>query len=231
MEGNSEICLITIRAGLELDPANAELVALEKVVVEEEKEDCQYENEEDLARNAALTDWMKANGSRFDKLKVRLYNYKQQGLHASRDIKKGEVILFVPMALVIMSKNLVKTEVGQRIGLLQLMHTLSPFVCNLLAESSNPETAFAPLFANLRPRWFPITFTDDQLSWIQGSPLHAAILTMRDGLQKDFELLTKEISEVSQLEFRTFLDLFSVINSRCFKSEDSDCLIPLMDKI
>ena len=116
MEGNSEICLITIRAGLELDPANAELMALEKVVVEEMKEDSQYENEEDQARNTALTDWLKANGSRFDKLKIRLYNYKQQGLHASRDIKKGEVILFVPMNLVVMSKNLVKTELGQRIG-------------------------------------------------------------------------------------------------------------------
>lgn len=27
------------------------------------------------------------------------------------------------------------------------------------------------------------------------------------------------------------MEMYSVINSRCFRSEESDCLIPLMDKI
>ena len=35
-------------------------------------------------------------GANFDKLKVRYYAPDYRGVHAARDIKKGETILYVP---------------------------------------------------------------------------------------------------------------------------------------
>jgi histone-lysine N-methyltransferase SETD3 len=35
-------------------------------------------------------------GSTFDKLKIRFYTEDYRGVHAAKDIKKGEIILHVP---------------------------------------------------------------------------------------------------------------------------------------
>lgn len=43
-----------------------------------------------------LFNWMKQGGSQFDKLKLRYYTTDYRGVHAAKNIKKGETILYVP---------------------------------------------------------------------------------------------------------------------------------------
>lgn len=43
-----------------------------------------------------MFDWMKSGGAEFDKLKLRYYTEDYRGVHAARNIKKGETILYVP---------------------------------------------------------------------------------------------------------------------------------------
>ena len=43
-----------------------------------------------------MLQWLSDGGSSFNKLKIRFYSADYRGVHAARDIKKGEVILFVP---------------------------------------------------------------------------------------------------------------------------------------
>jgi hypothetical protein len=43
-----------------------------------------------------MFDWLKSDGADFKKLKLRYYTEDYRGVHASRDIAKGETILFVP---------------------------------------------------------------------------------------------------------------------------------------
>jgi len=40
--------------------------------------------------------WLSDGGSTFEKLKIRYYGPEYRGVHAARDIKKGEIILYVP---------------------------------------------------------------------------------------------------------------------------------------
>ena len=40
--------------------------------------------------------WLADGGSQFDKLKIRYYSEDYRGVHASKNIKKGETILYVP---------------------------------------------------------------------------------------------------------------------------------------
>ncbi len=151
-------------------------------------------------------------------------------MHASRDIKKGEVILKIPHDLVIASKNLGMTTVGEAISKIGLSHALSGFIGNLLVERSDACTKFEPIFVNISTKGLPVTFSTEQLNWIAGSPIHDTIAKLRVVLQEDFSKL-KAIPKMAQHTFEEFLEMFSVINSRCFKSEDSDCFIPLLDKI
>ena len=43
-----------------------------------------------------MFDWMKNGGAEFEKLKLRYYTEDYRGVHAARNIKKGETILYVP---------------------------------------------------------------------------------------------------------------------------------------
>lgn len=43
-----------------------------------------------------LLKWLKEGGSIYDKLKIRYYTADYRGVHAARDIKKGETILYIP---------------------------------------------------------------------------------------------------------------------------------------
>ncbi len=40
--------------------------------------------------------WLTDGGSQFDKIKIRFYAADYRGVHASKDIKKGETILYIP---------------------------------------------------------------------------------------------------------------------------------------
>ena len=178
-----------------------------------------------------MIDWMHENGAVFSKIKVRLYSANEQFLHASRDIKKGEVILTVPHQLVIASKSLSQTVVGEAMSKIGLTHALSSFIGNLLVERSDPNTKFEPIFINIRTKGLPVTFSVDNLSWIAGSPLYETIVKLRMVLREDFSKLKDAIPQMAPHAFEEFLEMFSIINSRCFKSEDSDCVIPLLNKI
>ena len=48
-----------------------------------------------------LLDWMQENGSDFSKLKLKYYTADYRGVHTSKDVKKGETLLFVPQPLMI----------------------------------------------------------------------------------------------------------------------------------
>ncbi len=89
--------LETLKKAIELEPANEEY----KKLFEETKREYEEDNSipvdhPERQRFEKLLVWMKEGGSIFDKLKVRYYTADYRGVHAARDIKKGETILLVP---------------------------------------------------------------------------------------------------------------------------------------
>ena len=55
---------------------------------------------------------MKEGGANFDKLKMRYYAPDYRGVHASRDIKKGETILYVPKDEIITLEMAQESPIG-----------------------------------------------------------------------------------------------------------------------
>ena len=81
---------------MEIDPKNDELISLYEIAKAEHEADNRYEDEEQAARLSILTDWMRDGGAKFDKLKVVARGVESYEVLASRDIREGETILFVP---------------------------------------------------------------------------------------------------------------------------------------
>lgn len=89
--------LETLKKAIELEPANEEYKKLFEDTKKEYEEDNTIPVEHpERQRFEKLLVWLKEGGSIFDKLKIRYYTADYRGVHAARDIKKGETILLVP---------------------------------------------------------------------------------------------------------------------------------------
>ena len=67
---------------------------------------------EEKQRFDALFDWMKKDGANFEKLKLRYYAPDYRGVHAARDIKKGETIVYVPLQEIITLEMAMECPIG-----------------------------------------------------------------------------------------------------------------------
>lgn len=86
-----------LKQALEIEPQNDDLIKYFEETKKEYEEDNSLPNDHpEKQRFNRMLEWLASGGSKFDKLKIRFYSPDYRGVHASRDIKKGEIILFVP---------------------------------------------------------------------------------------------------------------------------------------
>ena len=95
-----------------MDPENSEAVSMLAFAKQELKDDSHVPVEEEKERFEALFDWMRQDGATFDKLKLRYYAPDYRGVHAARDIKQGETILFVPRKEIITLEMAMESPIG-----------------------------------------------------------------------------------------------------------------------
>ena len=89
LDNHLALSIETIAKGLEIEPENEECKALQKEVKA-------YHEKE-------LVKWLRENGAIFDKLKFNYFAPGYRGVMASRDIKVGETVLFIPEKLLVFS--------------------------------------------------------------------------------------------------------------------------------
>ena len=86
-----------LKSAIELDPENSDLSKLLDQTRQEYEEDNSIPlDHPERQRFETLLKWLEQGGSHFEKLKIRYYTADYRGVHAARDIKKGEIILYVP---------------------------------------------------------------------------------------------------------------------------------------
>ena len=86
-----------LKQGLQIEPSNdAMITAFEEMKKEYEEDTSIPEDHPEKVRFNRLIQWLRDGGSKFEKLKIRFYSADYRGVHAARDIKKGEIILYVP---------------------------------------------------------------------------------------------------------------------------------------
>lgn len=100
----------------EMDPESVEMREHAKFAREELKEDNHVPVQAEKDRFETLFSWMRDGGAIFDKLKLRYYAPDYRGVHASRDIKKGETILYVPKAEIITLEMAMESPIGAQMA-------------------------------------------------------------------------------------------------------------------
>lgn len=124
-----------------------------------------------------MLSWMTEGGSIYDKMKIRFYSADYRGVHAARNIKKGETILHVPKEQIITLEMAMGSPVGKKMyekGLRQrLISPKHSFLCTfIMQERRNPDSYWIPYMEILPKQFnnFPIFFTDEEKKWLVGSP-------------------------------------------------------------
>lgn len=104
-----------LKEALTVEPSNEDLMKLFEETKSEYEEDNRVGVEDpERARFEKLLQWLKEGGSQFDKLKIRYYTADYRGVHAARDIKKGETILYVPKHQIITLEMAMTSPVGKK---------------------------------------------------------------------------------------------------------------------
>ena len=114
--GSAEKAIECFNKAVELDSegTNADMRDLLNFATEELKEDNHVPVPAEKERFETMFSWMLENGANFDKLKVRYYAPDYRGVHAARDIKKGETILYVPKHEIITLEMAFASPIGSQ---------------------------------------------------------------------------------------------------------------------
>lgn len=104
-----------LQEGLTLDPENQDMIKLLDELKKEYEEDNFLEADHpERLRFEKMLKWLSEGGSKFEKLKIRYYGPEYRGVHAARDIKKGETILYVPKEQIITLEMAIASPIGSK---------------------------------------------------------------------------------------------------------------------
>ena len=123
-----------------------------------------------------MLQWLRDGGSQFDKLKIRYYTADYRGVHAARDIQKGEIILLVPKHQIITLEMAFASPVGKRMyekGLRQrLISPKHSFLSTFIMQERRKEASEWHTYIDILPKSFsnfPIFFTEEEKEQLEGS--------------------------------------------------------------
>lgn len=166
-----------LKKALDIDPSNDDIVKLYEETKQEYEEDNSLPiDHPERARFERMLEWLKNGGSQFDKLKIRYYTPDYRGVHAARDIKKGEIILYVPKEQIITLEMAIHSPIGKKMyekGLRQrLISPKHSFLSTFIMQERRKPVSEWHIYIDILPKNFsnfPIFFTEEEKNWLKGS--------------------------------------------------------------
>lgn len=123
------------RKAVQLEPASEEMTHMLQFAEEERKEDDLVPVQAEKDRFETLFRWMVDGGAIFDKLKLRYYEADYRGVHAARNVKKGETILYVPKQEIVTLEMAIDSPIGRKM-----------FACGFRQRLISPKHSFLGTF-------------------------------------------------------------------------------------
>lgn len=245
METCVEQCVRVLEEAIQQDPDNQEIVKLLTGAREEMKEDNHVPVEAEKVRFETLFSWMKSDGSCFDKLKLRYYAADYRGVHAARDVKKGETILYVPLKQIITLEMAMESPIGSLMAARDFRRRLvSPkhsFLSTYIMEERRKETtggSYFDQFIDILPKCFdnfPIFYTQEERAWLEGSPFQNQISEKIKDIQADYNMIVKEVPEYREFSLKEYSEIRMMVASRIFgiqvNGTKTDGFVPYADML
>ena len=233
----------TVQRGLEVDEDNSMMHEfLAEITIEIEEDNRISKDHPERKRFQTLLDWMSEGGASFNKLKLRYYSENYRGVHASQNIKNGETILHMPLKQIITLEMAFKSPVGKLMyekGLRQrLISPKHSFLSAYIMQERRKQQQEFTEYLDILPKScvdFPIFFTEEEKSWLKGSPFLNQIHEKIEDIKVDYNLICKEVPDFEQFPLREYSECRVMVSSRIFgitvNGVKTDGFVPLADML
>lgn len=186
----------------------------------------------------AFMKWLHDGGAVLNKIKVRYHSADYRSVHARVRLRRHELLLQVPKHLIITLETAKQTPIGAKIEATK-PKLLSPKHCMMTAcilqEMHDAESKWKP-FIDMLPQStanFPIFFTQEELSWLEGSPFLAHVKNKIKDIACDYMGIVEKVPEFSRFALQEFSHVRMLVSSRIFATYQdgahTDSLVPLAD--
>lgn len=187
-----------------------------------------------------FTNWLHQEDVYFPKLEIEFFTDDHRGVVSKKDILKDEIILKIPKENLISLEVAKNTPLGEQISTFMYIELNSPKHClltsYLLSEKLKNEESRWKHYLDILPKdysSFPIFYTDEELSLLDGSPFKQQILEKKEDIKKDYEIICGYIPEFSNFCFKDFCEGRMAVSSRIFgvkiDFKKTDVLAPFAD--
>ena len=225
-----------------LDPENEPIKELLDFSVAEAKEDDYLPVPEEKVRFESMFNWMKKDGAEFDKLKMRYYAPDYRGVHAARDVKKGETILYVPKKEIITLEMAMESPIGAKMKAKhhrsRLISPKHSFLATYIMQDGRKEKSYYDEYIDILPKAFdnfPIFYTMEERKWLEGSPFQNQISEKIKDIKADYKTICDEVPEYSQFTLKEYSEIRMMVCSRIFGIETegvkTDGFVPYADML
>lgn len=189
--------------------------------------------------------YLRQNGAKFDKLKVRYYGPGWRGVHASRDIEKDELVLVLPKNLLIHADLVNESQVIKDISNIKDWKTTREyenfqFAIWILQEEKKPDTPFKTYFEIMPKTYenFPIFYNDDENKLVERSQLASEVAQIQTAIQNARGLIFRNIKGAGgkfKWNDTQFAEAFTKVRSRIFlvniNGEKKKVMAPVADML
>ena len=242
IEGSAKQAIDLLVKANEADPENEPIKELLDFALAEAKEDDYLPVPEEKVRFEAMFNWMKKDGAEFDKLKMRYYAPDYRGVHAARDVKKGETILYVPRKEIITLEMAMESPIGAKMKVKnhrsRLISPKHSFLATYIMQDRRKEKSYYDEYIDILPKAFdnfPIFYTMEERKWLEGSPFQQQISEKIKDIKADYKTICDEVPEYTQFDLKEYSEIRMMVCSRIFgidiEGTKTDGFVPYADML
>ena len=123
------------------------------------------------------------------------------GIFATKDIKEGELIMYIPREMILTldeaqhSKTFEKLVEKKALGKLELSQSNLMFKLFMMEERRNPDSMWAHYLAVVPNDWsaFPPLYSDEELIDLDGSFFIRSVREFRKAMSREYSVIAKKI--------------------------------------
>jgi hypothetical protein len=178
---------------------------------------------EEQKRINKFTQWLHDGQAETSMLKVKHYKENFRGVHAAKDIERSDDILFIPLKRILRYEIIEKSTFIQEAQLSHIDHKngrehVALCIYIMFAFKGVNYDEFGP-YLDILPkkcRNFPILFTKQELSFLEGSSFVKQISDIKQGIRKIYTILCAQVTDFNQFDFDYFCQIWCIVNSRSY---------------
>lgn len=182
-----------------------------------------------------FTQWLKENGSKFSKIRIRYYGQDDRGVHACEYIRGKETLLTVPRKLMITSDLGRNTQLGKVLSSKLNLSDLFYLTLFLLQQLHDPLSFWQP-YADVYPRSvasFPMFYREEEKLLLHGSVILEDAEEEMRRTRDEYENVVIAAPAFKKFTVEEYVRNKALVRSRALKVKidgvESKVIVPLAD--